>query len=220
MEWDRTGQSGYDTGGHGKRSRSEWEAGTRPAHPSLCIASPATPTLASEPTTLARSPGADVVANPLGRRAESAAPIANGAPSPGAVAAESRRRCGAIAGSTPLTRRTVEAASAPADMTTSAVRRMSSSCSAYLRGCELARRAVCAPRAWRSVVAHVARAMRRLTCVADRSPVGDEAHDSPRRRLVGRLLVADRRLQTTDSPAGRSHSPLWGSPESTGGSAS
>jgi hypothetical protein len=140
-----TGQSGYDTGGHGKRSRSEWEAVTRPAHPSLCTASPATPTLASEPTTLARSPGADVVANPLGRRAESAAPIANGTPSPGADAAESRRRCGAIAGSTPLTRRTVEAASAPADMTTSAVRRMSSSCSAYLRGCELARRAVCAP---------------------------------------------------------------------------
>ena len=88
---------------------------------------------------------------------------------------------------------------------------------ARLRAC-----AACGVRAaaWRSVVAHVARAMRRLTCVADRSPVGDEAHDSPRRRLVGRLLVADRRLQTTDSPAGRSHSPLWGSPESTGGSAS
>ena len=176
MEWDRkgrsgydTGRSGYDTGGHGKRSRSEWEAVTRPAHPSLCIASPATPTLASEPTTLARSPGADVVANPLGRRAESAAPIANGAPSPGAVAAESRRRCGAIAGSTPLTRRTVEAASAPADMTTSAVRRMSSSCSAYLRGCEPAQRAVHAPprgALWWCLL-QCCRAMRRLTCVAD-----------------------------------------------------
>ena len=163
MRQDGTGRSGFDTGGHGKRGRSEWEAVARPAHPSLCMASPATPTLASAPKTLARCPGADVVANPLGRRAESAAP------SPGADAAESRRRCGAIAGATPLTRRAVEAASAPADMTTSAVRRMSSSCSAYLRGCEPAQRAVHAPprgALWWCLL-QCCRAMRRLTCVAD-----------------------------------------------------